>query len=605
MSKTVCVASNKKKGCTGRMFAIALLVTIVMSLLNWGVVSGWGKVDIEEIALVGDNGCKYTGLMYIPENATNETPAPTLLTIMGASGNARNHEEYAVEYARRGFIVLSVDNAGSGDATYDSSVEDPFKINVPTKFWEYLMDCPLVDKERTVISGHSIGSTGSLHLAAMVNPTVCIPIDGYMGVYPSEDGLHYTGMICAVTGDADAQNTDERLEPLAGLFQLDERITIDGPLEYNKVYGSFEDGSAKAVYMATSGHEDAMIDTDGMRIQLDFVQQAMEVPNPIPGSNQIWFWKDIIAQIGMFSFAATLVFLALFIVQDCAFFQVVKQPMPRNIGLRGVGLAISVVLSLLIPVIVLKTGSFGLTSLFSTGKVTLFAMGRANRAFTVVIGLALMGFLTFLLYFFTDGKRHKATIRDYGLVAEGDTKLNFVLIGKALLVAFIVIFAGFAYLRLQRELLGTDFYCLYWGYKPIAWNKFIYMFPYIVVWMICFAMAAVGMNVERRLPETGNEAKDTAIAIVVNVVLAVSTIAAVLIIQYVLQTQVLMRTGTAMASWDADLTRLWGMPAGMTVGVACNTYCYRKTGNIWLGVFLGATLAALSCVLYGGHGLYN
>lgn len=606
MSETVqAAASGKKKGRAGRVFVISLAILVLMSILNWGVVSGWGNVHIEEVALIGDNGSTYTGLMYIPSNATNDTPAPALLTIMGASGNARNHEVYAVEYARRGFIVLSVDNAGSGDATYDTSVEDTFRINVPELFWNYLMECPIVDKERTVVSGHSIGSTGSLHLAARHNPTVCVPIDGYMGVYPSSDELYYTGMVCAVTGDSDAQNTDERLTPLADLFRLDERVTIDGEFEYNTVYGSFEDGSAKAVYMVPSGHEDAMINTTGMQVQLDFVQQAMEVPNPIDGSDQVWMWKDVFGLLGMFAFAVTLAALAVFLIQDSAFFASIKQPMPRNIGLRGKGLAISVVCSLVFPLIVLKTGCFGLTDLLATGDVELFSMGRANRAFTVVIGLSILGLLTFILFLFTDGKKQKATLCDYGVTTAGNNKLDFVLIGKSLLLAVVVLFVGFAYLRLQRQVLGTDFYCLYFGYKPIAWNKFIYMVPYIIVWIVCFIMAAVGMNIERRLPSTGSEGKDLAIALAVNIVLAIVTITVVLFVQYYIQTKILYRTATAMADWSADLTRLWGMPAGITVGTFCNTYLYRKTGNIWPGVFLGGTLAALGCVLYGGHGLYS
>lgn len=595
---------TKKRTRARRVFALSLVITILISILNWGAVTGWGNVDITEVSLVGDNGSTYTGLMYTPANATNETPAPALLTMMGASGNARNHEAYAIEYARRGFVVLSVDNFGSGDATYDTTVEDTYRTNVPELFWAYLMSCPIVDTERTVMSGHSVGSTAALHMAAWYNPTVSIPVDGYAGVYPAKHGQHYTGMICAVTGEADAQNTDERLLPVFDLFRQDERITIEGEGEYNKVYGSFEDGSAKALYMVPGGHEDAMYSTKGMEVQLDFVQQAMEVPNPIAGTDQVWKWASVWGQLGMFAFAFTLMALAVLLMQECAIFEMVAQPMPRNIGLRGVGLAISVVLSLVLPLVVLKTGCFGFTAVL-TNKVALFSMGRANRAFAVVIGLALMGFLTFLLFFFTDGKKQNATIRDYGLTVEGSNKLSFALIGKSLLLAAVVLFMGFAYLRLQREVFGTDFYCLYWGYRPLAWNKFIYMIPYIIVWCLCFVLSAVGMNVERRLPETGNEAKDTAIAIAVNVVLAIATISIVVLVQLYLQTHVIYRDATALKTWAADLTRLWGMPAGVAVGTFCNTYLYRKSGNIWTGVFLGGTLGALSCILYGAHGLFG
>lgn len=603
MSESTKTAGRKR---AGRVLCISLVVMVIASLLNWGVVTGWGKVKIEQLSLVGDDGSVYTALMYIPKEASNDNKVPALLTLHGASGNARNHEQYALEYARRGFLVISVDNYGSGDGTYAEGMEDTFRINADELYWKYMMECPLVDTTRTVVSGHSIGSTGSLHLAAKYNPTVCVPIDGFMGVYPSKDELYYTGMICAITGDADAQNTDQYLQPLKGLFELDPSITVEGDMpEFNKIYGSFEEGNAKVLYLTPNGHEDAMNSHKGMEYQLDFVQQAMTVPNPIPGSDQIWHWKDVFGQLGMFAFAFTLLALAVYLMESTALFASVKQPMPRNIGLRGKGLAISVICALVFPLIVLKTGSFGLRALTNDNAVPLFTMGRANRAFSVVIGLSILGFLTFVLFMLTDGKKQKAKLVDYGMTSAGSTRLDWKLIGKSILLAVVVLFAGFAYLRLQRQVLGTDFYCLYWGYKPIPWNKFIYMLPYIVVWCICFIMAAVGMNVERRLPDTGNEKKDMAIALAVNVVLAIVTITVVVLLQLYLQRNVLLRTGTAMSTWQADLTRLWGMPAGVAVGTFVNTYLYRKSGSIWPGVFLGGALCALSCVLYGGHGLYG
>lgn len=53
--------------------------------------------------------------------------------------------------------------------------------------------------------------------------------------------------------------------------------------------------------------------------------------------------------------------------------------------------------------------------------------------------------------------------------------------------------------------------------------------------------------------------------------------------------------------WDfkTDIARIWGMPAGMTVGVGGSTLLYRKTGNTWLSAFLMGTVAALMCVTFG------
>lgn len=594
---------KKKHGkASTKVFAIALLITICFSILNWGAVTQWGNIKITPLRIVGYNGAEYTALAYVPSSATAATPAPALLTMHGASGNARNHEAYAIEYARRGFVVVAVDNYGSGDATIDNDFVGQWKYDAAKLFWDYMLDLDIVDPERTVISGHSIGSTGTLHMAAYEKPTVAVPIDGFMGVCPSSDDMYYTGMICAITGGADSQNTIERLQPLLDLFKIDTTIkTSDESLQFDHIYGSFAEKNAKAVYMTNSGHEDAMINREGMQIQLDFVQEAMTVPNPIPGSNQVWQVKDYTGLFGMFAFAFMLISLAVALIENTTWFETIQNPMPRNIGLRGVGMGISIACAVVFPLLVLKTGAFGLTAALQGESfwTKLFDMGRANRAFTVVIGLSVLGMLTLILFILTDGKKQNAKLRDYGLTSEGKEKLDWQLILKSIVLTAVVLFVGFAYLRLQREIFGTDFYAWFYGYKPISWNKFVLCVPYMLVWCLCFIPASIGMNVERRLPSSGNETKDAIVQTVMNIFLNCIVIFVVVAIQWYLQHNVDFLARTSMSTWKADVTRLWGMPAGMAIGAFGHTYLFRKSGSIWPGVFLMGCLCALSCVLYG------
>ena len=49
----------------------------------------------------------------------------------------------------------------------------------------------------------------------------------------------------------------------------------------------------------------------------------------------------------------------------------------------------------------------------------------------------------------------------------------------------------------------------------------------------------------------------------------------------------------------SDIKRLWGMPAGMAIGVGGSTLLYRKTGNTWLCAFLMGSVAALFACTFG------
>ena len=582
-----------------RAFLVSLVILILCSVLNWGIVSGWGNVRISRVNLVGDNGMKYSALMYVPKNATNETPAPVIAMYHGNSGNARNHESWAVEYSRRGFVVLSVDNLGSGDAEYSNSLG---RYVVPDLFTDYLLSLPFVDPDRFVTSGHSLGGDIVVEMTLKYHPVVSMLSDGGAASFAAAENI-YDGNILILNGGADKLNeVNSYRETTRQLFIKNGTMTADQEIVPGQVYGSFEDGNANLlVEIPDQIHEAAFINADHIAALLDFTQKSIEVPTPIAPNDQVWIWKDVMGQVGMFAFAITMILFALLMTEKMPFFSTVRQPMPRNIGMRGKDLGISITCAIVFPVLSLYTGAFGLVNLLGAREpnLPLFRLCFTNIALATIVALNVFGAVMFLLFHKVWGKkRFNATIRDYGLTSEGHRGLDWTLIGKSLLLAAIVVAVGWTYLAVQGAVLGTDFYCLFFGYKPIPMFKLKYFIPYMIVWAICFTVAAVGMNVERRLPSTGSESKDTAIAVVFNVILAAGTLTAMVLIESAIQVS-LGTSGSALKSWGTDITRLWGMPVGMIIGSGGNTYLYRKTGNVWLGAILMGFIAALGACLYG------
>lgn len=594
------MSTPKAKNVATRAFLIALVVLILCSILNWGIVTGWGNVKITRIYLVGDDGLQYSALMYVPKNATNETPAPGIMMYHGGSGNARNHESWAVEFSRRGFVVISIDNLGAGNAEYSRAIGN---FAVPELFTRYMYNLPIVDSERIALSGHSVGGDMVSQMTAMFQPAVSMQSDGGSRSFLNADAV-YTGDYQYIVGEADKSAPKDKVnETVKQIFIKNGVMTEEEELVEGKIYGSFEGGNAnRVVWVPKQIHEGAFVNSKHIAALLDFAQQSFDVPNPIDANNQIWKWKDAIGLISMMVFVATMALFALMLIEQVPAFAKIKQPMPRNVGMRGKDLCISISAALLFPILCLYTGAFGLVNLFgatSGPNTPIFRIRFATIALAVVLALNLFGLLMFFLFHKVWGKKKfNATIRDYGLTSEGSKGLDWALIGKAFLLAVITATVGWTYLAIQGGVLGTDFYCLFFGFKPIPAVKFIYYIPFIIVWIICFAIASVGMNVERRLPSTGKEWLDTAIAVVFNGLLATAGITIMVIIENAIQIH-LGTDAVALASWKTDITRLWGMPAGMFIGGAGNTYLYRKTGNIWLGAILMGIVCALAACLYG------
>lgn len=594
---------------TTRGFLISLAVLLVVSLLNWGVISSWGQVDITRITLVGDNGMKFSAMLYVPNTATNDTPAPAVLFVHGGSGNSRNHESQAMEFARRGFVAISVDNQGSGESEYSKAIDSQ---TVPEQFMQYLLTMDIVDKDRVAAVGHSAGGGPVYYLGATYGLKAVVASDCSAGQASLStnaassqitESADYHGNLIYINGSEDFLNPrDKHLNTATSVWQRDgvdmqgdELVVID------KLYGSFEEGNAH-LFVEIPGqiHEICFLDHAHNEAAIDFVLKAFEMDGTaLPGSDQVWQWANVTGALGMAAFGVFLCMLVCFLLDTIPYFESLKQPMPRNIGLRGKGLAISIIAAVVFPLVCLYTGSLGIVKLFGgTGGNSIFQVSYTTMALSFVIGLNLFGLLMLGVFWFTDAKRHNATIRELGLAGENSTRIDIKAIGKSFILAAIVLLIAFTYLDIQQKVLGTEFYCLFFGIRPVALYKLPYYVPYIIVWILCFAIAAISINVERRLPSTGNEKLDTAIAVVFNCFCATVTITVMIFVQYFLQVNVTHSAGRAL-NWAGQINRLWGVPAGMLIGISGNTICYRKTGTIWLGAILFGALAAILGCSYG------
>lgn len=596
---------KKRQKDTIRFFAVTLLLVILTAVLNWGIVSDWGNVKITRMTMVGRDGNQFSALLYVPKTATNATPAPALINFHGNAGNARNHESWAVEFARRGFVVLPVDQYGSGDS--EQFMEkwgfgDGCMVEVGETYYNYLLDCGFVDSDNIVSAGHSMGCTSAMALGGKYNAKAILSAS-VVTLFPDDYKPYwesYQGNYLSATGDVETTPEKFAAANLA-ILQTREGFETAESFELDTLYGSFQEGNAYYATLDTQRiHEAAFVNQETIGKLLWFGQEAVDsVPNFIDSKDQVWMYKDYIGLLGIFCFGAFICAVALAVIELIPAFSIVRQPLPRNIGLRKGGYAVSAVCGILFPWIVLKTGTFGLLTPKNKNAMNygIFNFTYSNVAFYTVVGLSILGFLTFILFKYTDGKEQKMKLYELGLAPDGSEKLSLEMIFKTLAVALITLAVAFGAIQLQENLTGTDFYAWFFGFKSIPLFKIPHMLVYIVIWIACFILSGMGMNVERRLPTTGNETLDDILAVVVNVVLAIFAVVVIIAVKWHLQS--IGQDNKWLFTFSADTQRIWGMPAGMTVGVGGSTYLFRKTGNTWLTAILMGTVAALMCVLFG------
>lgn len=620
-----------KKNITG-LFLITLVLSVIFSVINWGIISDWGNVKVTRLFLTGTNGDTISAMMYTPRSATEETPAPLLFNCHGNAGNARNHESWAVEFARRGFVVVSIDHLGAGDSentivgneSYGDNVL-PYMMNIAEDFYAYASNLNFVDKDNIIIAGHSMGCGTASSLAARYNAKAAMLASGDIGAFiavkvglndlpeGSEvyvEGLNnYNGSILLDYGDVE-QTPESICEKLQ--TYIDSHPAYNGAkyTEPGQIVGSFEEGNALVALLDHERpHEAAFVNAETIEHLLWFGQNVVgeeNVPHYIEGSNQIWQAKDYVGLVGMLIYGLFIISVALMLIEYIPFFEDVKRPLPRNIGLRKIGMWISIALGFIFPYLALRlgsTGGLGLTSLFglinpsrNSRTVPGFRLMFANVSFGFVIALNLLGILGLLLYYFTEGRKVKVTASDFGLTPEGSNKLSAKMIFKSLLVAALTVGIGWTGIKFGEEVFGTDLYAWFFGFKAIPVYKIDNYVWYIIIWIACFIIGCFTLNVERRLPTTGKVWLDDILQVVFNVFMATFVLVLAIIVCWRLDST---RGSSWFFTFGSDIKRLWGMPAGMAIGVGGSTLLFRKTGNAWLCAFLMGTVAALIACTFG------
>ena len=102
---------------TGR--STFLLVVALLLVFGGGVIAAlvqtdFGAVRVQDVRFAVADGRVVHAKLYRPRGATAEAPAPGVLAVHGYINANGTQSPYAIELARRGYVVLAIDQPGHG-----------------------------------------------------------------------------------------------------------------------------------------------------------------------------------------------------------------------------------------------------------------------------------------------------------------------------------------------------------------------------------------------------------------------------------------------------------------------------------------------------------
>ena len=139
-------------------FFVALVLLFVGFIGSWLAQTAGGRISVREISFETETGMTMSAILAVPDTATAETPAPAIVTIHGWYNNKEMQDLNYIEYARRGFVVLAIDQYSHGDS---DSADVGFEAEDGNGAYEavkMLSRINYVDSSRIGITGHSYGA---------------------------------------------------------------------------------------------------------------------------------------------------------------------------------------------------------------------------------------------------------------------------------------------------------------------------------------------------------------------------------------------------------------------------------------------------------------
>lgn len=615
------------------LVCIALILCLVSSLGASLVQTDGGKIRVENMELMSASGHKLSMIVCIPDTATAATPAPAIICSHGWYNNKQMQDLNYLEYARRGFVSISIDMYGHGssdDLASGKWWDDENNANGMYDAVKYAATLPFVDASRIGVTGHSNGAQAcreavfqdndaDTQLIAAVLLVSNDPIytkentmqggtgkrriydtrkDTYFNMFGSRDAgvvaCQYDEFMHGAATDTGYSAPRDYINQLTAQSFLYFGTDPSGK-ELRQSYTLYKqevDGkeAIRVVYNPNIIHPWAHFSKQVVASSVEFFDAALDAPTKLDNNNQIWQWKTFFNTIGIIGFFLFAVAFAL-AMTELKFFAALKAPegvvapLPAPAG-KGKGwywgglIAGSLFGILTYPSIyrtcnTLRPAFFNQPATFYIATWTLLC-GLFMLLFTVI---------SYRVY----NKKNGFDARARGVFLSGEK------IWKTILLAVLTVIATYSLVFLSDYLFKTDFRCWIITLRAFEINKLSVILKFAPFYLVYYIMLSVSANSFNQV-QLGKSKSNW-----LNLLVQCLAVAIGPILMVVIQYSYFHATGyllTEAYNFGGPIIGIWLFPiiVYLPLAVVVSRAIYKRTNNPYLGgIIMGLLVTIASC----------
>ncbi len=595
---------------------LLLLIALGVFIVGIGIAAiidrHGGSTQVQDVYYTSSlDGSLLHGRLFIPQNATSETPAPAVLFMHGNDGDCEKYSAIPNELARRGYVVFNADMRGQGKSLGSTAFTGAFDSLGTDEAAEYLRNLSFVDKDNIMAGGHSMGGIGAIRSAHN-------HLEWYKGLVL----MGVTAADCGVKSDntnlgpkasdksAGPQAAeDEKVLPFANDENNINILIVTGrddgdafnhsgvayfcglestaEFESGKVYGSYAENNARMNYQTPVIHNLEYLNKGVISVCVDFVQNSMKAPSEIAPDSQIWLWRYFGTSIALFALIAMLLPLGSILLAT-PFFSTICIQMPEYKGTKGKRWWIFAIVTALVgPALYFFGTSNNITAWL---KSEFWNIQRANSTLSWTLIVAGVTIIILVVCWVLTKKADRLTLASAGLAYEKGK--NIVSIAKTLLLAFVMVFTIYALLAVQYRWTLVDVRVWNTSFRELNIVRILRVLRYFIPFALSYIVMQVNLFGTLR-PASGN------LSIAKEVMINVAILSPWYLIWGIWLGPAGLKASAGLPSFAGSMYAFfWAVPFIMAIVAAVSTFFNRKTGRVYLGALISALL--VSWTLLGG-----
>jgi pimeloyl-ACP methyl ester carboxylesterase len=433
-----------------------------------------GGTRVLDVRFAGTGGVSMSGLLFIPSNATSATPAPGILAVHGYFNSRETQGDFAIEFARRGYVVLALDQTGHG---YSDPPAFAGAFGGPDGL-RYLRSLDFVDGDNIGMEGHSMGGW------AVVNAAAADP-DGYRAVvlegsstgvpFAPEGTTEFPRNLAVVFAQFDEFSQVMWGVPSARQVTESEKLQrvfgTEGPVEPERVYGSIQDGTARVLYTPGGTHPWNHLSKAAIGSAAEWFQRTLRGGIERPPDDQVWQWKELGTATAFIGFVVLLLGIVDRLLRLPSLATLVETP-AATVSREGRWWA-ALLTGALLPAVTIYP-------FFELGSRILPASALLPQGFTneILIWAVLNALLVWVL----------------GRLFGGVGPQRRVQWSRALVLALLTFAAGYAVVVIVNAALHTDLRYWFFALKPMSTRQFGAFLVYVIPFSLFFIVVLRGLH---------------------------------------------------------------------------------------------------------------